>query len=357
MTLIQKNKVRQTRMFMSVAQSFIVLFLCYPFYSATGFENKFPEAKISNGIIKAKIYLPDAQKGYYRSTRFDWSGAVYSLQYKDHEFYGPWFDRIDPKVINWEHQGTEIVSGPCSALYGPVDEFQTVLGWNESKPGGTFIKIGVGILRRGEGNYNRFQPYEVLNSGKWTVSKGKNSIEFTQELTDPVSGYGYVYRKVVRLVKDKPEMVIEHSLKNTGRLAIQSSVYNHNFVVLDKQAPGPDFAFKVPYQIQPGRPADKVLAEVRGNEVVYLKQLSGTDEAAVQLQGFGNKVEDTEIIIENKKVGAGLRITGDKPLIRSFLWSIRTVLAVEPYIAIDIPPGADFTWKNIFEYYTMNSNK
>jgi hypothetical protein len=31
-------------------------------------------------------------------------------------------------------------------------------------------------------------------------------------------------------------MLIEHSLKNTGKRAIQSSVYNHNFVVLDKQA-------------------------------------------------------------------------------------------------------------------------
>ena len=59
----------------------------------------FPE--ISNGQIKAKIYLPDAKSGYYRSTRFDWSGAVYSLTYKSHEFHGPWYDRIDPKVINW----------------------------------------------------------------------------------------------------------------------------------------------------------------------------------------------------------------------------------------------------------------
>lgn len=317
----------------------------------------FPKTEISNGQINAKIYLPDAQKGYYRSTRFDWSGAIYSLQYKGHDFYGPWFDQIDPKVINWIYRGPEIVSGPCSALCGPVDEFDTVLWWNESKPGGTFIKIGVGVLRRGEGNYNRYKPYEVLNSGKWSVKEQKDFVEFTQELSDPNSGYAYLYRKVVRLAKDKPEMVIEHSLKNTGKLAILSSVYNHNFVVLDKQAPGPDFTFKVPYQIQPGKPADKVLAEPRGNEVVYLKQLSGEDEAVVQLPGFSNKIEDTEIIIENKKVGAGMKITGDRPLIQSLIWSIRKVLAVEPYISIDIKPGTEFTWKNMYKYYTISSNK
>ena len=317
----------------------------------------YPQAEISNGQIKAKMYLPDSKNGYYRSTRFDWSGAVYSLQYKAHEFYGVWYDRIDPKVINWVHQGPEIVSGPCSALAGPVDEFQTPLGWNEAKPGETFIKIGAGVLRRGEGNYNRFVPYDVLDSGKWTVKKQRDSVEFVQDLSDPATGYGYRYRKVVRLVKGKPEMVIEHSLKNTGKRPIVSDVYNHNFVVLDKQPPGPDFTFKVPFQIQASRPPNKELIDIRGNELVYAKPLSGQDQAVVQIQGFSNRVEDTEIIIENKKVGAGMKITGDRPLIRDLLWSIRTVLAIEPYIAIDIQPGNEFTWMNKIEYYTMPAGK
>src|SRR5947209_8638136 len=184
------------------------------------FAADFPEARISNGQIVAKIYLPDSKNGYYRSTRFDWSGAIYSLRYQDHDFYGTWYDRIDPKVINWVYQGSEIVSGPCSALAGPVNEFQTPLGYDEAEPGGTFIKIGVGVLRKVEGNYNRYFPYEVVDPGKWSVSMQRDSIEFTQELSDPNSAYGYVYRKVVRLAKGKPEMVIDQTLKNTGRRAI-----------------------------------------------------------------------------------------------------------------------------------------
>lgn len=314
----------------------------------------FPQAEISNGQITAKMYLPDAQKGFYRSTRFDWSGAVYSLQYKGHEFYGFWFDRIDPKIINWVHQGPEIVSGPCSAQCGPVDEFETPLGWDEAKPGGTFIKIGVGVLRRGEGNYNRYAPYEVLDPGVWSVEKKDDSVEFKQELTEPKSGYAYVYHKVVRLTKHKPEMVIAHSLKNTGRLAIESTVYNHNFVVIDEQPPGPDYTFKLPFQIQNGRSLKKELADVSGNEIIYMKPLTGEDEAVVFIQGFGDTAKDSEIIIENKQVGAGMRITGDRPLIREFLWSIRRVLAVEPYIAIDIEPGDTFAWENRIEYYTTH---
>ena len=358
MTIIRSSQSWTARESMAaVARPAAVLLLSLFITSTPGPAADFPRAEISNGQITAKMYLPDSKNGYYRSTRFDWSGAIYSLQYKDHEYHGTWFDRIDPKVINWVHQGPEIVSGPCSALAGPVNEFQTPLGWDEAQPGGTFIKIGVGVLRKADGNYNRFSPYDVVDSGKWSVRKENDSIEFTQELSDPNSGYGYVYRKVVRLAKGKPEMVIEHSLKNTGRRAIQSTVYNHNFVVLDKQPPGPDFTFRVPFQIQVSRPPNKALAEVRGNQIVYLRPLAGEEEVVVPIQGFGDSVKDTEIVIENKKVGAGMRITGDRPLVRDLLWSIRTVLAIEPYISIDIQPGGEFTWKNMYEYYTMPAGK
>src|SRR5215470_9122868 len=75
------------------------------FSSTLSIAADYPQAEISNGPVHAKIYLPDSKNGYYRSTRFDWSGALYSLQYKGHEFYGVWYDRIDPKVVNWVYQG------------------------------------------------------------------------------------------------------------------------------------------------------------------------------------------------------------------------------------------------------------
>ena len=33
-----------------------------------------PEATISNKMVTAKLYLPDATNGYYQATRFDWAG-------------------------------------------------------------------------------------------------------------------------------------------------------------------------------------------------------------------------------------------------------------------------------------------
>src|SRR4051794_32206211 len=52
-----------------------------------------PTAEISNGKVSATIYLPDPVNGFYRGTRFDWSGVVRSLEANGHRYYGPWFTR------------------------------------------------------------------------------------------------------------------------------------------------------------------------------------------------------------------------------------------------------------------------
>ncbi len=39
------------------------------------------DVEISNGIIQATIHPPDPTNGFYRGTRFDWSGVIGSLKY------------------------------------------------------------------------------------------------------------------------------------------------------------------------------------------------------------------------------------------------------------------------------------
>jgi hypothetical protein len=319
----------------------------------------FPSSEITNGQIQVKLYLPDSRNGYYRGTRFDWSGEIISLTYHGHEYYGPWFDGVDPEVHDYRYAGPDIIASPCSAASGPVEEFQTngtALGWDEAKVGGTFIKIGVGVLRKDESHYDYVKQYEIVDPGKWTVKRRRDSVEFTQELTDPSSGYGYIYHKTVRLVEGKPEMVLEHSLKNTGRRTIRSTVYNHNFLVLDKQPPGPEFTIAVPFQIQSVHPPDPEVAEVRGNQVVYLRALQNEEVVQIPMGGFSDSPKDNEIRIENHKVGAGMLITGDHPLVHLNLWSIRAVLAMEPFIKMTIEPGKEFTWKMTYQYYTVPSD-
>lgn len=324
--------------------------------SSTIASSQIPQTEISSGVIKAQVLLPDAVKGYYRGTRFDWSGVLGSLEYKGHNYYGPWFTKFQADIHDFIFSGPDIIAGACSAAMGPVEEFSVdePLGFSAAKPGQTFIKIGVGVLRKPDNKkYDNYRLYEIVDNGGWRVYPKSDSVEFVQQIEDPSNGYSYQYTKVVRLVAGKPEMTIEHSLKNIGKRAIRTSVFDHNFLVLDKQPIGPDFTITLPFAIKTNEPPDPKLAEIEGTRILYRQVLKEKETVALPIQGFGHTAADYGITIENKHVGAGMKITGDRPLADAALWSIRSVLAVEPFVAISIEPGQKFDWKYLYSYYTI----
>jgi hypothetical protein len=304
---------------------------------------EFPQAEISNSIIHAKFFLPDPDRGYYRGTRFDWSGIIYSLQYNGHEYFGQWFARYDPKIHD--------------AIMGPVEEYLTNdagLGYEEAKAGGTFIRIGVGVVRKPEEKaYGRFETYEIVDPGKWNVKKGPDWIEFTHELKDTL-GYAYLYTKKLQLAKNKPELVLEHTLKNTGQRVIETAQYNHNFFVIDQQPTGPDFVVKFPFDVRAKQELNGI-AKAGGRRLEYLRELEKDQSMFTELEGFGASAKDYDFRIENRKVGAGVRITGDQPLVKLVYWCIRTTLCPEPYVQIKVEPGRESKWRIRYEFYTLSA--
>jgi hypothetical protein len=298
---------------------------------------QFPQAELSNASIRATLYLPDAQSGYYRGTRFDWSGAINSLKWNGHEYFGPWFERHDPKIHD--------------AITGPVEEFLTNdvgLGYADAKPGESFVRIGVGAVKKpDEPAYRRFATYEIVDPGEWTVRKSSSQIEFVHVLRG-TAGYGYVYRKTLRLVKDS--LVIEHRLKNTGRKAIATSVYNHNFFTLDRQPTGPDIVVRFPFEPRAAR-ALNGLAETRGKDIVFLRELAKGQTVFTEVEGFGATASDYDIRMENRKTGAGVRITGDRPFAKLLFWSANLTVCPEPYIDASVEPGRSTAWTITYTFY------
>lgn len=309
-----------------------------------------PQAEISNGAVRAGVYLPNAQNGYYRGTRFDWSGMIHSLIYKGHDYYGPWYDQTDPAVHDFVYRNGAIVAGACSWATGPAEEFGEI-GYGEAAPGGTFVKIGIGRLRKPDGAaYDPYRLYEIADGGKWTVHRSAGEIEFVQEVGGP-GDYAYVYRKVVRLATDAPRMTIEHHLKNTGRKAIAANAYIHNFLVLQKP-PGPGLTITFPFRIT-SPPLKGDLARIEGNRIAYLETLTGEDKVQTAIEGFGATAADYAITVESRNAGMGVRIKGDRPLAKASLWSIRSNVSVEPFVAVSAEPGKEFDWKIEYEYFEL----
>jgi hypothetical protein len=358
-----------------------------------------PTHQITNGEITATVYLPDAKNGFYKTTRFDWSGAIGSLKYRGHEYYGIWFSKItDIYDFGYEGPRKDVISADFTAMVGPAEEFGA-LGYNDVPAGGLFVKPGIGVLKRDEMNYNHSRPYVIANGGTWDVRRSRDAVEFVHTLNEPSINFGYVYRKVVRLTPGKPQMTISHVMENTGSKPIVTNVYNHNFTTIDKQPTGPDVEITVPWQMtraargggagrlgaargtppaagasarqgpppvdpsaplaagermgtQCGQPQMQSLASPQANKLVYSKVLEGAECYSASFTGFSADAKDNDIRIENKKTGAGVHITGDRPMTRFGYWSIRTVVSPEPYIDLNIEPGQQFAWTYTYDYYT-----
>ena len=382
---------------MTTTQRFVVAATVVLLTGALSAQN-YPSHEITNGHITATVYLPDASRGFYRTTRFDWSGAIGRLEFGGHNYYDQWFSKItDIYDFGYEGPNKDVISADFTAMVGPTEEFGAV-GYNDVQPGGLFVKPGIGALRRDEDNYNHSRPYEIANGGRWDVKTSRDAVEFTHSLDEPSIRFGYIYTKLVRLTPNQPQMVISHVMRNTGATPIVTNVYNHNFTTIDNLPPGPELEITVPWEMvrgsrgrgagrgragqvpgraggpgragqpqvdpsvplavgermgtQCGHPSMQALATPQGNTLVYAKVLEGAECFQTSFTGFGADVADHEIRIEDKRAGAGVRITGDRPLSRFGYWSIRTVVAPEPYIDINIPPGQQFTWTWTYDYFT-----
>ena len=322
---------------------FLLVFAFSLFIAATTVDDA-PEARITNGIISAKLYLPDAKKGYYQGTRFDWSGVIPSLTYKNHNYFDFW----NPAPYNAKLH---------DAIAGPVEEFNP-LGYEEAKPGHGFIKIGVGVLKKVDIKPYRFsQGYEILDGGKWKVKKRGNAISFTHTLKD-ASGYAYQYTKTIELVKGKPLMIVHHSLKNTGSKEIATSAYNHNFFVLDGEPTGPNIKTSFPFDVKAedrGNGSLKgfgTIIHTQGKSLVFSRALNkGEQVYSSGLQGFRDVAEDYNITIQNTKTGAGVNITSDQALEKLVYWACPSTACPEPYIKINVAPGKEFSWKYNYEFF------
>lgn len=309
-------------------------------------DSKFPSLILSNGVIGVGIYLPDAEKGYYRGTRFDWSGVISQVEYKGHTYFGEWKETHDPT-------NHDDITGPVEEFRsGPFDK-PSSLGYDVAKPGETFIKIGVGLLEKPEEpSYSFWNRYKIVTPGIWEVSKDDNWVEFHQKFDDG-KGWSYEYTKRIVIAKDEPEMTIEHSFKNTGSKPIESSQYNHNFFNIDRTPVGKDYVLKFPFEVKLNRDLKGTLI-AEGNQVRLAKDLLNGESIFTEIFGFGNDARDYNIAVENTKTGAGVKIVGDRPLVHLNFWTIKTTICPEPFVDVSVMPGEEKKWRITYTFYTRD---
>jgi hypothetical protein len=300
-----------------------------------------PSARLSNGKLTAVVYLPDQEHGFYRGSRFDWAGIVGCAALDGHTFFGEWFNHYDP-------MGNDAVTGPAEEFRHPSSE----LGYEEAMPGGLFVKIGVGVLRRlNSSPYSFGAPYPIVDHGRWTVKVHRRSIVFRQELHSSI-GYAYRYEKILSLDKNGAVLGLEHHLKNLGTKPIETFVYDHDFYMLDGKTTGPSMEVRFPFKPVLDKPLPET-AQLDGATVRFVAPLQPGHGVGAYLTGFSNNVSDYDITFEDKDLGVGVEQTADSPIAKAYLWATPKTVCPEAYIAIHIAPGQTQAWSIHYRFFNL----
>jgi hypothetical protein len=296
-----------------------------------------PHVRLTSGGMNAVVFLPDVEKGYYQAARFDWSGLVACVSLNGHTFFGEWFNRYDPMTND--------------AVTGPAEEFREPIGYDDAKPGDPFVKLGVGVLKRiNDQPYTIGGAFPILDHGKWTVKAHKNSITFRQELHSEL-GYAYIYEKTLSLDKKTNGLQLTHSLKNVGTKPLTTTVYDHDFFMMDNNPTAPGMQVHFPFVPVPAKPLPDSV-QIDGTTIKWIAQSQPHHYPSGEMTGFSNKVSDFDFTFEDTEHGLGVEETSDTPIAKLFFWSTPKTVCPEGFIAIHVAPGETQKWGLHYRFFT-----
>jgi hypothetical protein len=305
---------------------------------AVATRSQFEEATLKSSQLQARLYLPDSEKGYYRGTRFDWSGLISRVDFGGHTYFCEFKQEHDP--LNHDD------------ICGTAEEFgiEAAPSYAQAKPGEPFIKIGIGVLERVDGTgYQFYRRYKMRTPGAWRITRKPDAMEFSQSLKGP-NGWGYDFRKVIQLAADKPVLKITRRLTNTGTETIDTDHYGHNFLRIDNVAAETNYSLELPFEPRFGADSKtQGCLEIKGHSLVFTKNLDADKSIWVRLDGF-QKREDNQVRVVNHLTGAAMTITGDQPLSKLAFYSSGGVLCPEPFVKLIIPAGQTREWSTTYRF-------
>ncbi len=302
-------------------------------------NQKFPVKVIESKDLKVTVLLPDEKTGYYRSTRFDWSGIIAQVEYDGHTFFQDW-ENYDGTLEPGIHNPLDNSTGT-----GTAEEFREPLGYEEAKIGEPFVKIGVGILEKTENKpYHWTYPYKVVEFGKWKTKIQKDRIVFIQNLNTHF-GFGYNYEKQVVLSEISPEIKIIHILKNSGKKEFSTNPYCHNYMRFDNDFIGKNYIIEFDKGVSPVTIFEKKAAFTKKT---FSLNSDLTDSSPVE--GAVNVHGSKHFVVSNRKTGTSVEVTSDMAFESFYLYIWRMSFCPEPMIRIKLKPGESFTWNTTYKF-------
>jgi hypothetical protein len=274
----------------------------------------------------------------YNFSRFDWTGKIVKAIFQNIQLSS--IERTDSEDEHLFGKG-----------YYNEFGFDHPLGFDETKVGGWFHKIGVGLLRKEDTSYLFSKNYEI-KPADFSVIAESNKVLITCK-SEAINGYSYLLKKEIEL--QESSFTIKYYLQNTGEKDIITNEYVHNFTAINKDLIGSNYILKFPFQLKqklfgesvnPERKVDIEQNEIKfngsPNDQFFFSNLSGNEDvkAAWELINLKSKI--------------GISETGNFQTNKVNLWGWKHVISPELFFNIFIKPGESAQWSRTFKMYRIH---
>ncbi|GAA4268971.1 hypothetical protein [Hyunsoonleella aestuarii] len=284
---------------------------------------------LKNNNLEVHIDLPNKN---YNFSRFDWTGKIIAVKFKN------------VFVSTNENNDNE-----NEHLYGKAfyNEFgiDNALGFDDTEIGGWFHKIGIGLLKKDNNDYQFIKKYQIK------PAKFKTTIEHNCLINSCVSEYinGYSYELTKKIELHETSFIIKYSLKNTGEKNIITDEYVHNFTSINNDLLGPNYKLEFPFELNSKlfneyvNPEEKL--DIKKNIIVF-NSTPTTPFFFSNLSG-GKEVEAKWELL-NQAYNITINEVTSFKTTKVNLWGCGHVVSPELFFNIFLKPGETNNWSRTY---------
>lgn len=289
---------------------------------------------LKNNNLEIEIDYPNEN---YNFSRFDWTGKITKVKFQD----------LPVSTFETTNCENEHIYGK-----GFYNEFgiDTALGFEDTDVGGWFHKIGVGLLRKDDNEYQFSKKYDI-KPAKFEITNDSNKTIMLCN-SESVNGYSYFLKKEIEIHENS--FSIKYFLKNTGQKDIITDEYTHNFIVLNNDMIGTNYILKFPFDLKTKLFNETVNTEQKVN--ICKNEFSFNDSPNDPFffsNLSGNENVDSKWELLNIQNNIGISEIGDFKTNKINLWGWKHVISPELFFNIFLKRNQSTEWTRTYNVYKI----
>lgn len=275
----------------------------------------------------------------YQGTRFDEAGFITGIELDGrHQFCVP----------------ESLTPGAGTGGIGLCSEFgiKEAIGYEETRIGEFFPKLGVGLLiRPDEADYRFYREYACERFGTQVKQEGDSRIGFTT-LPNECRGYAARVQKNIEISGNR--LSIEYTVENTGSRTISTEEYSHNFLGFDGYSVGPDYVLRLPFaaKIWSDDPSTLDGLVFEGENVTWERRPE--KDFYFRMNPIDGRDYPWLWELRHRPSGLAARERSQLPLSSAAVWGHGHVISPEMFVAVQVAPGERQSWTRIYEFSGSN---